>query len=604
MSHALPVFPFDGDRCIGTVIEVSPSTTRVNLPNASNPEGQWLYGHRLGAGEVGEFVFLECGEFAVFGRIMSVKLPERERLSVQPEMGKTREANPIGTIQMLATIAIRDGKVSGGVSLYPRLGAKAYSAHPSLIKWIAEAAQNTEGQANPLVVKLGLLPTAGDTSVNFTPERLFGRHCALLGATGGGKSWTIARLLEEVQQHNAKAVLLDATGEFYTLGFGVKHLHIGSGDPAPKDSTEVVFPYRELTEGDLFALFRPSGQAQGPRLRAAMKSLKLAKLAPELAPKGYILKASQLKAPYYEQYRLHAKTLEERFADFDIKCLTLQIGHECVWPHGGAQGSDTKLWGNQDQKELSYCIPLLTRIEQMLTSSELACIFRPESKASVRAELDSFFKSPDVQVIRISLRHLSFEYNVREIAVNAIGRHLLDLGRSGNFREKPVVVFLDEAHQFLNKQLGDENSRYPLDSFELIAKEGRKFSLNVCISTQRPRDVPEGVLSQMGTLIVHRLTNDKDREIVERASGEIDQSAAAFLPTLAPGQAIVIGVDLPMPLTVQVTEPGQKPDSRGPDYQSFWRSAAAATPVQAANESSPLEASAISGEVPASKAVR
>jgi DNA helicase HerA-like ATPase len=275
-----------------------------------------------------------------------------------------------------------------------------------------------------------------------------------------------------------------------------------------------------------------------------------------------------------------------------------------VWPHGGAQGSDTKLWGNQDQKELSYCIPLLTRIEQMLTSSELACIFRPESKASVRAELDSFLKGPDAKVIRISLRHLAFEYNVREIAVNAIGRHLLDLGRSGNFREKPVVVFLDEAHQFLNKQLGDENSRYPLDSFELIAKEGRKFSLNVCISTQRPRDIPEGVLSQMGTLIVHRLTNDKDREIVERASGEIDQSAAAFLPTLAPGQAIVIGVDLPMPLTVQVTEPGQKPDSRGPDYQSFWRAVAPATPTPAASEFRPQEASSIPAEAPKGNAVR
>jgi hypothetical protein len=49
------------------------------------PEGQWLYGHKLGAGEVGEFVFLECGEFAVFGRIINVKLPERDRLSVEPE---------------------------------------------------------------------------------------------------------------------------------------------------------------------------------------------------------------------------------------------------------------------------------------------------------------------------------------------------------------------------------------------------------------------------------------------------------------------------------------------------------------------------------------
>ena len=174
--------------------------------------------------------------------------------------------------------------------------------------------------------------------------------------------------------------------------------------------------------------------------------------------------------------------------------------------------------------------------------------------------------------MRISMKHVPFAHNAREIVANALGRYLLKVGRQGRLKTKPLFVFLDEAHQFLNKTLGDENTKYSLDSFELVAKEGRKFCLNICISTQRPRDIPEGVLSQMGTLIVHRLTNDKDREVVERASGDIDRSAAAFLPTLAPGQAIIIGVDFPIPLTVQISKPHREPDSRGPDYQCNWRS--------------------------------
>jgi len=139
------------------------------------------------------------------------------------------------------------------------------------------------------------------------------------------------------------------------------------------------------------------------------------------------------------------------------------------------------------------------------------------------------------------------------------------------FKKQPVVIFLDEAHQFLDKQLGDENTKYPLDSFDLIAKEGRKYGLTICIATQRPRDIPEGVLSQMGTLIVHRLINDRDREVVERASGEIDRSAAEFLPTLAPGQAVIIGVDFPIPLTIQIKKPNAIPDSQGPNYQEHWK---------------------------------
>jgi DNA helicase HerA-like ATPase len=170
----------------------------------------------------------------------------------------------------------------------------------------------------------------------------------------------------------------------------------------------------------------------------------------------------------------------------------------------------------------------------------------------------------------VSLKFLSFTHNAREIVANAIGRHLLLRARENKFKTQPLLVFLDEAHQFLDKQLGDENTRYPLDAFDLIAKEGRKYGLTICIATQRPRDIPEGVLSQMGTLVVHRLINDRDREVVERASGEIDKSAAEFLPTLAPGQAVIIGVDFPIPLTVQIACPEAKPDSKGPDYQGYW----------------------------------
>lgn len=207
----------------------------------------------------------------------------------------------------------------------------------------------------------------------------------------------------------------------------------------------------------------------------------------------------------------------------------------------------------------------------MLLAAELACIFQPNGKPALSTTINEFFSDSRQQVLRISLRYLPFDHNAREIVANAVARHLLAAARTGQFRSQPVLVFLDEAHQFLDKMLRDENTRYPLDAFELIAKEGRKFCLNICIATQRPRDIPEGVLSEMGTLIVHRLINDKDREVVERASGEIDRSAAAFLPTLAPGQAVIIGVDFPIPLTIQVSAPDKKPDSKGPDYQTCWQ---------------------------------
>lgn len=75
----------------------------------------------------------------------------------------------------------------------------------------------------------------------------------------------------------------------------------------------------------------------------------------------------------------------------------------------------------------------------------------------------------------------------------------------------------------------------------------------------------------MGTMIVHRLTNDLDRGVVERACDEIDRSASAFLPNLKPGEAAIIGVDFPIPLTVQMHKPSTRPRSDGPNYQASWQ---------------------------------
>jgi len=154
---------------------------------------------------------------------------------------------------------------------------------------------------------------------------------------------------------------------------------------------------------------------------------------------------------------------------------------------------------------------------------------------------------------------------------NAVGRYLLNLARAGKFQQLPLVVLLDEAHQFLDKSLGDEFSRTDLEAFGLIAKEGRKYGLTCVLATQRPRDIPEDVLSQMGMFIVHRLINERDRAVVEKACGNLDAGAAAFLPTLGQGEAIIVGVDSPMPLPVQIRAPRVAPKSHGANYAHHWQ---------------------------------
>ncbi|GAG46748.1 unnamed protein product, partial [marine sediment metagenome] len=218
----------------------------VNLPLAANKDPLVYHANIVHGGAVGEYVVIENEDIAIFGKIIEVKLPERDRLTVEPKLGDTGITHPIGRIQLLANIPLQSGIVESGLSVYPRLANRVFSAHPEMIKWIAEASQRTEETADPITLDLAHLPEYKETIISITPERLFGCHCAILGTTGEGKSWTIARLVAETKKHNSKVILFDPTGEYYTLKDYAEHVSLGGKDESFNNTEEVVFPYSNL----------------------------------------------------------------------------------------------------------------------------------------------------------------------------------------------------------------------------------------------------------------------------------------------------------------------------------------------------------------------
>ena len=562
----LPVAPFDTSRYIGTVCHVRPTTLDINLPRAAAAYGRHYAGFAIQAGQVGEFVVIEGDGHAVLGRIIEVRLPERERLTVEPTSEYEGEANPVGVVQILTAVDLSTGRSLNGVPSHPRLAQHVFSAHPLLVKHAVESdLMGEDGK-----VQIAVFPHAQNTSVSIKPESIFGRHCAVLGSTGGGKSWTLAKLIEEVVRLDGKAILFDATGEFRSQDGPVTHVYLGGQKETAEDTrTFASFPYQYLTETDLFVLFRPSAGAQAPKLREALRSLKVAHLDAAVAQDGLVKKANRPRGSFEAVMTANEATLQSLTADFDISKLAQQIAEECVFPTGqGAQAATH--WGGVTGNDLAYCTSLISRIEAEVASDAMACVFKPAGLVSLPRVIQDFLNDKKKNVLRVCLEQLPFEHNTRELVTNAIGRFLLRRARKGAFRECPLVVMLDEAHQFLDKSVGDEYNKTSLDSFGLIAKEGRKYGLTSVLATQRPRDIPEDVLSQMGMFIVHRLINERDRAVVEKACGNLDHSAAMFLPTLGQGEAILVGIDSPMPLPVRIRPPIYAPQSRGPDYAKHW----------------------------------
>jgi hypothetical protein len=558
---------------LGVASSVTARTVGVNLSEAGQPSGSHFAGGRYGRGEVGEFVLIEGQQSLLLGRIAEIHLRESERRSIRRDFVGNSDLDALGQVQLLGCVAMDDLLVTAGVDAYPRLGDRIYAAPHRFIALLPRLMERTEDDGEPVVLNLGAIDVAQESLVAVKPERLFGRHCAILGATGGGKSWTTARIIEECIRYKSKLILIDATGEYRDFtGDGVVHCHLG--EPVAKEGNLHLcsLPPTCFLESDFIALFEPAGKVQGPKLRAAMRSLRLAKIQPALSTNGYVHKHDQLKQPITdaESHPGTSSLLDNPRQPFDVTHLVRQIEQECVWPNGGTQRApDPTKWGGPDEGSYANCLSLFARINGVLTSPAFKCVFQTDTVPALTQQIDAFITGAD-RLLRICLSGIAYEFHAREIIANVIGRHLLTQARGGTFQQGPTVVFVDEAHNFLGRQIGAEDYAAKLDAFELIAKEGRKYGLNICLASQRPRDITEGVLSQMGTLIVHRLTNDRDREVVERACGEIDRAASAFLPNLRPGEAAIIGTDFPIPLTIQFHEPGTKPRSDGPNYQKHW----------------------------------
>jgi hypothetical protein len=419
-------------------------------------------------------------------------------------------------------------------------------------------------------ITLAIATSLDDLSpVEVTPEQLFGRHCAIVGSSGGGKSWSLARLIEQANLHSGKIVLFDASGEFDALSNNTFHIHLG--DPSREEirSHAATLPYFELSENDLLTLFQPGDAVQWVKLRSAIKTLKLLQLCPALGTSGTFSKAHKHKGAFEDALELHRTQLERPDSVFNIHKLPTQIDLECVLPVRSHSEADH--WGGTSVSEQAACIPLINRIEDLLKIPELHSLFNPPQRPSAFEAIEKFLTDSGVSTLRISLEFLPAAHQIRTIATDAICRHLLHTARAGRLRARPVVIAVDEAHQVIPKSAYSSSSILPPCALESIAKEGRKYGLTLCLATQRPADIPEALLSQVGAFVVHRLVGPTDLAAVETAAGGMEQHDLGLLPRLGPGEALLLGVASREPRRVKMLPPMRIPKSRGPDYQQAWR---------------------------------
>ncbi|KAB2912192.1 MAG: DUF853 family protein, partial [Dechloromonas sp.] len=129
-------------------------------------------------------------------------------------------------------------------------------------------------------------------------------------------------------------------------------------------------------------------------------------------------------------------------------------------------------------------------------------------------------------------------------------------------RERPLLVVLEEAHAYLNKEIAGTAAR----AVKRIAKEGRKYGVGMMVVSQRPAEIDPTILSQCGTIFAMRLTNDSDRGHVTSAASDNLKGLFEMLPILRTGEAIIVGEAVSLPVRTLVDPPAKdrRPDSVDP----------------------------------------
>lgn len=559
--------PFKHEYFLGYINQVLPQYVKIHFPSSVLLNGFTHFGKEFNGGLVGSFVIIEGDKYGFLGRITELSLPENERLALNEKSFQTNDFHPTGRIEILLSFDLYDPfNVKKGLTSYPNIGAKVFVSSGELVQeYMSRFGLKVGDKTKP--VELGSLVSSPETKVKVNLQSIFGRHCAVVGTTGGGKSFTVSKLIESLISTGNKTILIDATGEYKEIGKTNQSINVTLG-------TDTFFHYRNLTVSDMFVLLRPSGQIQQPILLEAVQTLKLVEIAgrekklPSDVKDGVYVKIKKEKKPFIDLYNEYSSEIEKENAEFDITKLTQQLRRECVYDSNN-HGDDLAHWGDLDKRKWDNSTSLFLRTETLIQSEHFKEIFgfnKPkDSENEVVKIINEFYSDPSKKFLRISFENVGFDFQAREILANAIGKFLLNKARIGTYKSEPLTLLIDEAHQFLNKKVKDEYfDAMSLDSFDSIAKECRKHGLFLCIATQMPRDIPAGTLSQMGTFIVHRLINHNDKEAVANSCSSANRNTLDFLPILGEGEAILTGVDFPMPIIMKFDKPVIEPNSGTP----------------------------------------
>jgi hypothetical protein len=524
------------------------SAAEILLGHITDVQGRRLTGRLLSEQSEASALWRKAdGPVGQVGTFVAVQQPNGRLLSVVQEIhgGEAGIPTPAGGhISLTALGEIRaEGKFRRGVSEYPLPGAEIRTVAAGDLRVIFDAVRS-------FGFKLGSFKDYTAADVFLDPGVMCGRHFAILGQSGSGKSWAVATVVQRLVEAMPRAhiILLDLHGEYcWVDDAGREHSAFAPDKVRYLDARTLEIPYWLMTFGELVELLIDRSDSKAPVQTAFLRDVVFdlkSRSGRELGLKSVSVD-SPVYFPLLEVFRQFKEANELR-SDF-----------------GKTKGP---LYGHFDE--------LLIKLQSRLNDARYDFLINPSRRNHSGSLMDLLrdfvgLGEPKAPINVIDLSPVPFD--VRPAVSAQIGRLAFEFNYwNPRHREFPILLICEEAHVYIPR---DPSSQFSAarKSMERIAKEGRKYGVGLGVVSQRPQELSETVLSQCGTYLCLRLTNPDDQNYVRQLVPEGESDFINVLTALGRGEAMALGEAVPVPLRFQFDPPCPPPNSSDVDYFGCWR---------------------------------
>lgn len=444
------------------------------------------------------------------------------------------------------------------VSAVPSIDAPCYKIeHERLTNLMQSISSELATSVNPL--QIGKYTMDESSIAYLDADKLFQRHAAIVGSTGSGKSFCVARIVEQMAAlRHANGILFDIHGEYSNESFkrdGILQLKIAT--PSDLSVTNklskgiLMVPYWLLNYEEMQALLLDRSDQNAPN--QAMLFSREVLCEKEKTVNGTVYdKIITVDSPV--AYNL--QPLVQTFEDLDTQMVPgAKAGSE---KQGPFYGKFTRF---------------IQRVKNKLSDKRMGFMFSLSDEELKQDWLDQFCAvlmdgNSGIKVIDMS----EVPSDVLPLVIGLLARIVFSIQQwSTTENRHPIALLCDEAHLYVQQATtSDAVAELGLRSFERIAKEGRKYGVGLVIISQRPSEVNRTVLSQCNNFISLRLTNVDDQNVIKRLLPDNLGNIADNLSLLDIAEAIIVGDSTLLPSRVKIDEPSIKPSSQTIPFWSIW----------------------------------